>query len=151
MVYDGMGSGLNEALLVPSFGLPNIDSHLSGISDTTWLGDYDLRETLLSFQLDLAIQPHYEVDLTQTFPEEAAQGKIIWEKWTQCMMGLKPQPYNRTQGMSWAEEVIRGDHCCGYLVQGNDQEIPYEVQNSFCWDLMRLNFSACPSYDPRLP
>lgn len=42
MVYDGTKSGLNEAMWVPRFALPTIETHLRSIDEETFLADVDV-------------------------------------------------------------------------------------------------------------
>lgn len=143
MVYDGTQSGLNDALWAPTFGLPTINSHLCGLEQDTYMCDNDLGEMFLNFQLDPSIQPYCGVDLTEAFPEEASQGKIIWERWTRNLMGFKPSPYNSTQGMGWAEEVIQGDREEAWLTAHH--------MNPLRWDSVRFNLPGDEEYEPNLP
>ena len=52
-------------------------------------------------------------------------------------MGAKSSPYQAVQGMSVAEEVIRGD--------------PAVESNIFRWSSVRLNCPGYPHYDPSKP
>eukprot|EP00978_Attheya_sp_CCMP212_P017966 scaffold48596_cov51-Attheya_sp.AAC.1 len=52
-------------------------------------------------------------------------------------MGLRSSPYNATQGMAWAEEVITGDR--------NDPE------NPFRWDYVDENLPGHHEYDTTKP
>lgn len=79
MVYDASESGLNDALWAPTFGLPTVDSLLSGLEHDTWMGDNDLGEMFLNFQLDPVIQPYCGVNVSALFPGEAGEGEVIWE------------------------------------------------------------------------
>ncbi len=52
-------------------------------------------------------------------------------------MGLKSSPYQATQAMGMAEEVIRGNRL--------------EPSNVFRWDRVRLNLPGKEGYDPSVP
>ena len=70
MVYDGTKSGLNEALWVPSFGLPTIDTLLQSVEESTWMSDVDIGEMFLNFMIHPDIRPYCGVDLTPYFGEK---------------------------------------------------------------------------------
>eukprot|EP00978_Attheya_sp_CCMP212_P046767 scaffold410750_cov28-Attheya_sp.AAC.1 len=53
------------------------------------------------------------------------------------IMGLRPSPYNATQGMAEAEDVIRGDKM--------------NAANPYRWDRVSLNIPGQMNYDPKLP
>lgn len=77
MVYDTTESGPNDALWVPTFSLPMVDHSLAGMEPGYFLGDTDLREMFLNFQLDLDIHPYGGIDISSLF-EEKCQGEVIW-------------------------------------------------------------------------
>jgi hypothetical protein len=84
--------------------------------------------------LDIAIRPYAGVDLTPYFGENA---KLMWERWGRCLMGFTPSPYNTTQSMGWAEEIIRGN--------------PDDLDLPFHWSHVELNLPGVASYDPSRP
>jgi hypothetical protein len=61
----------------------------------------------------------------------------VWETWLRAAMGLKSSPYQAVQGLSFAEEVIRGDH--------------KNPANVFCWHIIRRNLAGLEQYDSALP
>ena len=135
MVYDGTKSGLNDSMWVPRFGLPTVETHLRSIEEGTFMADVDVGECFLNFPLHHSLRPLAGVDLTRYFPESHRQ--IIWECWHRALMGAKSSPYQAVQGMSVAEEVIRGD--------------PAVESNIFRWSSVRLNCPGDPHYDPSKP
>mmetsp|Transcript_18233 Transcript_18233/g.45137 ORF Transcript_18233/g.45137 Transcript_18233/m.45137 type:complete len:1296 (-) Transcript_18233:2196-6083(-) len=135
MVYDGTKSGLNEAMWVPRFGLPTIESHLRSIEEGTFMADVDVGECFLNFPLHPSLRKLAGVDLTHYFPDP--NRATVWECWHRALMGVKSSPYQAVQGMSVAEEVIRGD--------------PSDTTNVFQWDDVRLNCPGDESYDPSKP
>jgi hypothetical protein len=114
MVYDATKSGLNDSLWAPSFGLPTMDSTLRSIDFNTYVGDLDLGEMFLNFKLHPFAQPYAGVDLTAYISKDGGLGKegpntVCWERWSRCLMGFKPSPFNATRAFAWAKEIIRGD------------------------------------------
>lgn len=135
MVYDGTKSGLNESMWVPRFGLPTIDTHLRSIDEGTFLADVDVGDCFLNFPLHEKLQALAGVDLTCYFPNP--DQSVVWECWHRALMGVKSSPYQAVQGMSVAEEVIRGN--------------PNDESNVFRWDSVRMNCPGSPTYDPSKP
>ena len=135
MVYDGTKSGLNESMWVPRFGLPTIDTHLRSIEEGTFLADVDVGDCFLNFPLHLKLQALAGVDLTCYFPNP--DNSPVWECWHRALMGVKSSPYQAVQGMTVAEEVIRGDPTC--------------QKNVFRWDSVRMNCPGAQDYDPSKP
>jgi hypothetical protein len=142
MVYDATKSGLNGSLWAPSFGLPTVDSTLRSIDFNTYLGDLDLGEMFLNFKLHPFVQPYAGVDLTAYISKDEVlkqegPNAVCWERWSRCLMGFKPSPFNATRAFAWAEEIIRGD--------------PTDVSNPLHWRRIRLNLPGEETYDPTLP
>ena len=138
MVYDCTSSGFNRWVWVPSFGLPTVETMLRSVEHRTWLGDIDVGEQFLNFPLDPKAQLYCGVDLTPYFPEEIKSGKSkVWERWTRCLMGAKPSPYQAIRSMLWAEDIVRGnkDH----------------PSNPFRWSNVNLNLPGSETYEPTLP
>jgi hypothetical protein len=117
-VYDGSISGLNDAIWMPRFVLPTIQTHLRQVEVGTYMCDLDVGEMFLNFILHADIRALAGVDLTHYAPE--GTGETIWECWHRAAMGLTLSPYQSCQGMGFAEEVIRGD--------------PEDQSNIFHWD-----------------
>jgi hypothetical protein len=137
MVYDATRSKLNASLWAPNFGLPTVDSLLRGINETAWMGDLDIGEMFLNFCLHPTLQPYCGVDLRPYFAEEVSGKETLWERWVQCMMGMKNSPYVCIKGLLLALEWIKGDH--------------WDVHNPFHWDTIQLNLPGDPDYNPRRP
>ena len=137
MVYDGTSSGFNRWVWAPSFGLPTVETMLRSVEHRTWLGDIDVGEQFLNFPLDPRAQLYCGVDLTPYFPEELKDKKRIWERWTRCLMGAKPSPYQAIRSMLWSEDIVRGDR--------------NHPSNPFRWSHISLNLPGSGSYDPTRP
>jgi hypothetical protein len=133
MVYDGTKSGLNEALWVPRFPLPTVDTLLRAVEPGTYMSNMDIGEMFLNFVLHESMQALCGVGLTNYFGE----GQILCERWTQAAMGLKSLPYQAVQAILVAKDNIRGDRM--------------DPENTFRWDTVRLNLPGSKEYDPRLP
>lgn len=106
MVYDGMSSGLNDVLWVPPFPLPTVDSLLRAVHPDTWMADTNLGEMFLNFVLHESLRELAGVDVTHYCNDAETTGDTCWERWTRCAMGLKPSPYQTTQAMLFAEDII---------------------------------------------
>ena len=138
MVYDGTSSGFNNWVWAPSFSLPTIESMLRSVDHQTWLGDLDVGEQFLNFPLCDEAQLYCGVDLTPYFPDELKEGQTkLWERWTRCLMGAKPSPYQAIRFMIWAEHIVRGDRM--------------DKANPFHWSHVQLNLPGSLDYDPSLP
>ena len=126
MVYGGTSSAFNEWVWAPNFGMPTIESMLRSVCPTSWLGDVGIGEMFLNFPLLISTQSYCGVDLTTLFDDELTEDKkVIWERWTRCLMGAKPSPYQTIKAMLWAEDFVRGDrHSSG---------------NPFRWSKIKLN------------
>lgn len=134
-VYDGSVSGLNDAIWMPRFVLPTIQTHLRLVEAGTYMCDLDVGEMFLNFILHEDIRALAGVDLTLFAPERS--GEVIWECWHRALMGLTTSPYQACQGMGFAEELIRGD--------------PRDANNIFRWDRIRLNLPGSENYQPDKP
>jgi hypothetical protein len=137
MVYNGTSSGLNHVLWVPSFPLPTVNTLLRSVHPGTRMADTDLGEMFLNFVLHESLRELAGVDVTHyREANEKGEGRR-WERWTRCAKGLKPSPYQTTQAMMMAEDVIQGD--------------PGKPDNFFFWHQVNLNLPGDPKYDPSLP
>ena len=67
---------------------------------------------------------------------EDRQGKTLWMRWVQLMMGLVLYTYAAIQGLLWASEVVRGDSS--------------DPDNLFRWDKTKLNLPGYPNYSPKI-
>jgi hypothetical protein len=90
MVYDGSVSGLNDAMWVPRFVLPTLNTHLRAVEEQTFMADVDVGEMFLNFVLHKDLRSVSGVDLTCFFPSK--DGKPLWETWQRATMGLKSSP-----------------------------------------------------------
>jgi hypothetical protein len=137
MVYDASKSGLNESIWVPRFPLPTMVNHLRAVERGTYMADLDVAEMFLNLNLHQQLQEGCGVDLTH-FCGQPEKGKLtVHERWTRAAMGLRSSPYQAVQAMTFAEEVILGDHL--------------DETNPFRWSRVRLNLPGQASYDPSLP
>jgi hypothetical protein len=63
------------------------------------MADTDLGKMFLNFVLHESLCKLAGVDVTHyRGPVEKEEGGPCWERWTRCAMGLKPSPYQTTQG-----------------------------------------------------
>lgn len=146
MVYDGTKCGLNDAVWVPTFVMPSINTHLRGVIEGTWMMDEDLGEMFLNFIMHPTLRPLCGVDLTpykidyedapQT-PSPKQHSHRCWLHWVRTAMGLKWSPYQAIKSMHFAEELIRGDHT--------------DPTNVFHWNKVLVNLPGRPDYDPTYP
>jgi hypothetical protein len=131
LVYTAAESGLNDAMVVPRFSLPTIHTHLRAVEEGTHMADLDVGEMFLNFCLHPTTQPWAGVDLTHFIKLKG--GKSQWERWCRSLMGCKSLPYQLVQGISVAEELIRGN--------------PLDTNNLFRWDWVRMNFPGSTRYE----
>jgi hypothetical protein len=102
MVYDASKSGLNAALWVPSFGLPDAVPLTDLLTTESWMSDINLGENFLKFPLHADLQPFCGIDLRPVFQPDAPKGsKTLWMRWTRCMMGLKVGSHENFFQISW--------------------------------------------------
>jgi hypothetical protein len=92
MVYDATLSGLNDAVWAPSFGMPTVHSALDQVSSRTHMGDADMGEFFLNFNLDVTLQPYVGLDLFGLDLDQKS-----WVHWCRMLMGFKPSPYVATR------------------------------------------------------
>lgn len=130
MVYNGTSSGLNEAVWVPNYALPTIDSVLDCVSHDSFMGDLDLGDCFLNFPMDRKLRPYAGVDVSPYLKECST-----WMRWNRNFMGFKPSPYNTARMLTYANDVIRGDR--------------HDPTNPFRWHSIALNLPGSPHYDPR--
>ena len=135
LVYDGSVSGLNDAIWMPRFALPTLNTHLRSVEAGTFLADIDVGEMFLNFILHESLRVYAGVDLTSHFP--LSGGGTLWETWQRAAMGLKSSPYQACQAMGFVEEEIRGSRT--------------DPKNVFRWDRVRMNLPGSDGYDPRQP
>jgi hypothetical protein len=88
------------------------------------MADNDVGEMFLNFVLHKSVQA-----LCGT--------KVLWERWTQCAVGLRPSPYQACQGMMWAIEIIFADRT--------------DSSNIFRFEQVKLNLPGQKGYNPKRP
>jgi hypothetical protein len=99
------------------------------------MSDNDVGEMFLNFMLHEEVRELCGVDFTLYFPKEVnEERRVLWERWSQCAMGLRTSPYQAIQAMMWAKEVILGDR--------------HDPNNVFQWQRLVLNLPGMPTYDP---
>ena len=64
MVYDGTKCGLNDAVWIPSFFLPSVQTHLRAVEEGTYMCDVDVGEMFLNFMAHPSLRKYLGVDLT---------------------------------------------------------------------------------------
>jgi hypothetical protein len=135
MVYDTSISGLNDAVWVPRFVLPTINTHLRSVGPSTYMGDIDVGEMFLNLMLTEEVGCLAGVDLTR-FVDYEGEG-VLSERWSCALMGFTGSLYQACQGMNVAEEVIRGNH-----------EAP---TNIFGWSKVVMNMPGVDGYVCTMP
>ena len=138
IAHNGTESGLNDATWVPSFWLPTPRTALRMMVPGTEMGDLDAGEMFLNYVLHKDMRKYCGVDLTKYFPEDIPKNRDrLWEAWQRTGMGFRWSPYQATQGMAVANEVIGGDR--------------KDPRNIFRWDEVELNMPATAGYNPGMP
>ena len=138
MVYDGTASHFNDAVWVPTFGLPTIATLLRGTGPNTWMVDLDIGDMFLNFMLDEEARELVGVDITHFFRDEMTEDQIAkWERWLRCAMGLKVSPNHAIRAVLFAEEFMKGN--------------PKNPKNPFAYQLVVLNLPGSDIYDPTKP
>jgi hypothetical protein len=107
---------------------------LSVLDANSCMGDIDLGEMFLNFPLDVKVWPLEGVDLTPYF---GTCNKLVWERWSRCLMGFTPSPYNAYRTFMWDEELIWGN--------------PANKTSPFQWNDVKLNLPGDSFYDPTQP
>jgi hypothetical protein len=134
MVYDGTISGLNDAIWVPRFILPTLESHLRAVDETTFMADVDVGDCFLNFMLHPTLQELARVDFTHYFVKD---GQALWEAWQRAAMGVKSSPFQAVSALTVADEIIKGNRL--------------DPQNEFRWVRVRLNLPGSYDYKPGSP
>eukprot|EP00980_Cylindrotheca_fusiformis_P024767 scaffold12423_cov140-Cylindrotheca_fusiformis.AAC.1 len=137
MVYDGTKSGLNDAIWVPRFSLPTVNSMLRAVESKTFMADFDIGECFLNFVLHESMQALCGIDLSHFFGSNSGGRKVLWERWARAAMGLKSSPYQAVQAVLVAKERVLGNRS--------------DADNAYRWDVVRLNLPGSKEYDPTLP
>eukprot|EP00957_Ditylum_brightwellii_P022274 1681160-Ditylum_brightwellii.AAC.1 len=99
MVHSRSVSGLNDALLVPTFCLPTLDSLLRMVDATIYMTDLDIAKMFLNFILDPNIRAYCGVDPTAFFSHDGQKSRVLWEPWETCIMGAKQLPYQAVKAL----------------------------------------------------
>ena len=107
IVFHAGANKLNDAVFVPSFSLPTVNSLLWLVDNKTLMSDRDMGEMFLNFQLHADTVESTAIDLQ---PLELDQLKYPqrWMCWQQNLMGFKSSPY-KVRMYFIAKEAIRGD------------------------------------------
>ena len=133
IVYHAGANKLNDAVWVPSFWLPRVDSLLRIVDFDSCMEDRDIGEMFLNFELDPKVRSYTGVDVSPLgIPKEECPAS--WMQWCRNLMGFKSSPHNSIKMYLVTEEVIRGDR--------------KDDNNAFQWDHVRLNLPGSESYRP---
>jgi hypothetical protein len=124
MVYNGTSSGLNAHIWCPWFALATINTTLRALEPGTYLGDIGIGEMFLNFILEARCSYLARVDLTK-YIEPLGDEPRHWARWGICGMSFRPSPYQTTQAIGWAKEVMMGGHL-------DDKSV-------FRWEEVRMN------------
>ena len=136
MVYDGTACGFNDAVWVPNFGLPTINTLLRGTGPNTWMVDLDIGDMFLNFMLHFLARTYVGIDITKLSDDtlDDVNDKTVWLQWSRCAMGLKTSPHQAIKAVLFAEEFIKG--------------FPTVSSNPFQYHHVNLNIPGSASYDP---
>ncbi len=141
MVYDATANKLNEAVWVPTFWLPTIDTLVRNVGRDSWMTDRDVGDMFLNFQLHDKVRPYTAVDLT-CLRGSPAKGGPEWAVWDRNLMGFAASPYNSIKTALVAKEVCRGDRLETGGVGLDGKEL-----NPFQWERVELNLPGTKEYD----
>jgi hypothetical protein len=135
IVFDAGANQLNEAIWVPSFFLPTVNSLLRIVDDKSLMSDRDMGEMFHQFQLheDTVLEAGVDLGPVQLSTFECSQRYMVWRR---SLMGFRPSPYNCIHMYLVVEEVIRGDR--------------HNQNNAFQWDSLMLNLPGACEYKPGL-
>ena len=93
IVYHAGANKLNDAVWVPSFWLPCVDSLLRIVDFDSCMEDRDIGEMFLNFELDPKVRSYTGVDVTPLgIPKEECSA--AWMQWCRNLMGFKSSPHN---------------------------------------------------------
>jgi hypothetical protein len=135
MVCNSISSGLNAHLWCPWFALDTIDIMLRALEPGTYMGNIDVGEMFLNFILEARCSYLAGVDLSKYIDQLGGEPRH-WVRWGRCRMRFRPSPYQTTQSVGWAKEVILGDRL--------------DARNVFKWAAVRMNFPGSSNYNPRV-
>jgi hypothetical protein len=135
-VYDGTKSGLNDALWIPWFYLPDLAGLHRCLDPLYWQSDNDYGEMFNNFWLAHALRKYSGVDLTPLFGP-APDGGLNLEAWNRISMGSKPSPYIAVQQGRRLKRDFLGN--------------PKDSNNVFRWEYVELNLPGAEDYAPARP
>jgi len=138
IVYDGTKSGLTDAVWVPNFYMPSIDSLLLYCSPKTWFSDMDLGEMFLNYFMDPKIRPFCGVDVSHFVDKESNEKSLSrWLQWNRIFMGFRSSPYYAVRTFSYCVDLVRGNWT--------------DATNPYSYSRIRLNLPGSKEYSPSLP
>jgi hypothetical protein len=141
IVYDATANKLNEAVWVPTFWLPAIDSLARAVGSDSWMTDKDIGDMFLNFQLHQDIKPFTGVDLTCLYDGPGDPGPQV-AVWDRNLMGYAALPQNSIKMALVAKEVCKGNRCeLGVWCDGKEL-------NPFQWRRIGLNLPGTKDCNP---
>ena len=134
-VFHAGANKLNDAVWVPSFGLPTVNSLLRITDLMSLMEDRDVEEMFLNFQLHPDTIKFTGIDIGPLeFTSDECE--VRWVCWNRNLMGFRPSPYNSIRMFLIAEEVIRGDR--------------HDPSNPLQWNGIMLNLPGTRQYNPSI-
>ena len=133
IVYHAGANKLNDAVWVPSFWLPRVDSLLRIVDFDSCMEDRDIGEMFLNFELDPFIRRFTGVDIGPLGISKD-DCPVSWAHWNRNLMGFKSSPYNSIKMYLVTEEIIRGNR--------------EDKSNAFQWHTVLLNLPGSENYRP---
>jgi hypothetical protein len=125
IVYNGTSYGFHAHFLWPWFELATINTILRALEPGTRMGDIDVGDMFLNFILEARCSYLAAVNLFK-YIEQLGGEPHHWARWGRCRMGFRPPPYQTTQSIGWAKEMMMGDRV--------------DANNVFKWEAVRFNF-----------
>jgi hypothetical protein len=135
MVYNDTFSGLNSHLWCPWFVLATIITMLRVLNPGTRMGDIDVGEMFFNFIIEAKCSYLIGVDFSKYIDQLGGEPRH-WARCGRCRMGFRPSPYQTTQAIGWAKEMMMRDHL--------------DATNVFTWGAVIMNLQVPPDYDSRL-
>jgi hypothetical protein len=132
-VYDGTTSGLNDALWVPWFPLPDMSGYLRALDLGYWSINNDYGEMFSNYWLHLELRKYSGVDLTPIYGHNS-DGSLCIEAWTRLPQGERPSPYLAVQQGHRLKRKFYGNRL--------------DDENVFRWDHVELNLPGSETYKP---
>ncbi len=141
MVYNATANKLNEAVWVPTFWLPTINSLVWAVGNDSWMMDRDIGDMFLNFQLHEEVRPFTSIDLNCIYDGPKDPGPRI-TFWDRNLMGYAASPHNSIKMSLVAEEVCKRNHFeMGVGFDGKEL-------NPFQWKSIGLNLPGTKDYNP---